>query len=333
MQGEAKLGWFLPALLITILVLATAILLIPITHYYTAPPVLQFGTGWFLVMMMLGLCWFAWRTVVMMVNRVPSPIAVFVQGTRDHYRLIAQVIAGFMLTGLIQLGFNWVKPQIPMFAPFWADPMLASLDHALFGTDPWRPLRALLGEGILFFDYIYSIWYPVTLLALFGVLIRQRDEAVCAYFMLWGLFGTIMQAAVSAAGPIYWERIGLGTRFDELVAIAPIATRDTASYLWDAHTLGIARIAVGISAMPSMHVAMACWLAIAYWRTRFALLGLAYWVLVFIGSVALGWHYFIDGVVGSLGAFACYRAARWIIGLPAIRLRRRQPSAVAATAI
>lgn len=326
MQSKAKLGWFPPSLAITAAVLATACLLIPFTHYDTAPPVLQFGTGWFLVMMMLGLIWFACRTTSMMIRRVPSPISVFATGIRTHYLLIAQVVVGFVLTGLIQLGFNWVKPQIPLLVPFWADPMLAGIDHALFGTDAWRPLRALLGDQIAFFDYLYSLWYPITLLALFGVLIRQRAEAICAYFMLWGLFGTIVQACLSAAGPIYWARIGLGSRFDALVAIAPPGTRGAADYLWASYTQGINQIAVGISAMPSMHVAMACWLAIAYWRTKLAFAGIAYWLLVFIASVALGWHYFIDGVIGSLGAVACYRAARFIVDLPAIRFRPSEPA-------
>ena len=322
-SGYPTLGWLIPAATVTALVLAAAWLLVPHTGYTAPPPVTQFVSNWFLLMTILGAFWFTFTTIVMFVRRVPSPIRVFIKGGREHAREVAIVVFGFLLTGAIQLGFNWVKPQLAILFPFWADPMLASFDHLLFGADPWQPLRHMLGDGVQVLDYVYSLWYPVTLFALFGVLLARRQQAILAYFLLWGVFGTVMQALFSAAGPIFWRRIGLGDRFDALVSHLPMGTRGASEYLWMNHTMKINDIAVGISAMPSMHVAMACWIAIAYARTRFALLGFAYWALVFLGSVALGWHYFADGLVGTAGALVCFWIAGVIVNLPHPRAKAR----------
>lgn len=58
----------------------------------------------------------------------------------------------------------------------------------------------------------------------------------------------------------------------------------------------------GISAMPSMHVAMAVLFALLAWNVH-AAAGIAftlYAVIIQIGSVHLGWHYAIDGYVSAI---------------------------------
>ncbi|MCB2078811.1 MAG: phosphatase PAP2 family protein [Novosphingobium sp.] len=318
MGSDGKLGWFAPAAAITGLVLLSAWLMVSVSGYTAPPPTRTFGYNWSLAMTIIASAWFTLTTILMMIRRVPSPIGHFITGARTHWRRIILVFIGFSLTGAIQLGFNWVKPQIAILFPFWADPTFAAMDHAIFGADPWLPLTRMLGDGgIAFLDTVYSLWYPVTLFALFGVLITDKGKAILSYFMLWGVFGTVTQALLSAAGPIFWGRIGLGERFDTMIAQLPPGTKGASEYLWMNHTAEINDLAVGISAMPSMHVAMACWIAIAYARTKLAPVGIAYWLLVFTGSVALGWHYFVDGVAGSLGALACWYLAGKIVELPA----------------
>jgi membrane-associated phospholipid phosphatase len=57
----------------------------------------------------------------------------------------------------------------------------------------------------------------------------------------------------------------------------------------------------GISAMPSVHVAMATLFAIGGFVVHRWLgwVMAAYAVLIWIGSVYLGWHYATDGIVGA----------------------------------
>jgi membrane-associated phospholipid phosphatase len=95
--------------------------------------------------------------------------------------------------------------------------------------------------------------------------------------------------------------------------------------LWQTYVNGSGSIG-GISAMPSLHVASSVLLALYGFRvsrahgwclTAFAL-------MIFLGSIHLGWHYAVDGYLGAAVAFGS-----WAI---AIRLQqwqsRRLPQAI-----
>ena len=90
-----------------------------------------------------------------------------------------------------------------------------------------------------------------------------------------------------------------------------------------------AGIGSGISAMPSIHVASTAWMALslsAAWPKARALMW-TFWLVIFIGSFALGWHYLLDGVVGTLGAITCWMLAAWYLNATT---RQARPLAVAA---
>lgn len=70
---------------------------------------------------------------------------------------------------------------------------------------------------------------------------------------------------------------------------------------------------MGISAMPSLHNAIAVLYVFAAFRIG-KLIGwfmTAYAVLIFIGSIHLAWHYAVDGIVAAIGMWAIWRAADW----------------------
>jgi hypothetical protein len=70
---------------------------------------------------------------------------------------------------------------------------------------------------------------------------------------------------------------------------------------------------VGISAMPSVHVAVAVLFAVLGWRTA-AWLGwlfTGYACVVLIGSVHLGWHYAVDGYVSAVVAPLIWALTGW----------------------
>jgi membrane-associated phospholipid phosphatase len=86
--------------------------------------------------------------------------------------------------------------------------------------------------------------------------------------------------------------------------------------LWTSYAAHTQHIGSGISAMPSMHVATTAWIALALsslWP-KLRVPCWIYWLVIFVGSFALGWHYFLDGVVGTIGAIGCWMlAGRFIV--------------------
>jgi len=224
--------------------------------------------------------------------------------------------AGVVLVGLQAAVLTWAKVMLPLAIPFWADPMLANLDYALFGEDPWIFAMRLFGWAAPFFDRIYVTWAP----AKFGTLIvllvlpesRAKSRALVAYFILFALivFG---QYAFSSAGPIFYAQFGFGDRFQHL-PIEPWV-RTARDYLYLDHLKVGGDPGGGISAWPSFHVAGALWTAQVWysWDRRLGLFGLGWFVLILIGSVLLGWHYAVDGIAGILMAVSAWAVAPAIV--------------------
>ena len=89
-------------------------------------------------------------------------------------------------------------------------------------------------------------------------------------------------------------------------------TRGVQARLWESFLGNDAIPYSGISAMPSLHVAIAVFvLLVARSAPKWLSLPfLAYVVLIMMGSVHLGWHYAIDGYVGAALAVLCW----WVAG-------------------
>jgi hypothetical protein len=71
-------------------------------------------------------------------------------------------------------------------------------------------------------------------------------------------------------------------------------------------------LGAGISAMPSMHVAVVALYVLAarhYGRVALMLASFLY-LLIFVGSVHLGWHYAVDGLFSTLGMAVIWRLTR-----------------------
>lgn len=209
----------------------------------------------------------------------------------------------------------WLKSTMPHAVGFWADPALADLDAAIFGTDPWKlfPDSERFGRII---DRLYVTWGFVMLGTMLALSLapqsRPRDTALVTYFLLIAI-SAMLQYSMPSAGPLFYEAVGHGSRFAEL-QVRPWV-RDTAAYLWDNYTEPGGRVGGGISAMPSVHVAGAAWLALtlASFFPALRVVGWAYFAAILIGSVYLGWHYAVDGLAGLVIALAAWKLAgtRW----------------------
>lgn len=205
----------------------------------------------------------------------------------------------------------WLKMAMPYSVGFRTDQMLAAFGHFLLGTDSWRLLQFLPAHLM---DTAYVTWAQSTfvLLAILPCLAKseKRDRALISFFIIVASCA-LGQYVLPSAGPIFYERIGLGARYAELPTHEWVAV--TSDYLWHNFQLRGEGVGIGISAFPSLHVAGAAWVAIvisSYWRAL-APLAWVYFTLILLGSVFLGWHYIADGIAGFGIAVIAYRSAMW----------------------
>lgn len=235
---------------------------------------------------------------------------------------------GFLFVASQFAVLNWAKIMMPATVGFWADPTFAAADHLLFGQDPWRLSHQLLGQFTPVIDRIYAFWAPVNFTILLFLFYlppsTKRAQALIAYFLTFAC-GTLGQYLGASAGPVFYESIQLGDRFAELPVSPWTATaRD---YLWANYLNDGALVGAGISAMPSMHVAVALWIALVCRALlpRLQILGWAYFAIILVGSVHLGWHYAVDGIAASILVPVAWFAARALATTALIK--QPQPSA------
>lgn len=233
-------------------------------------------------------------------------------------RLLSEVPAfsgfafGVLLVALQMAVLSWTKIMLPIASPFWADPLLARADHLLFGTDPWRIAAAGFGWADPAIDRAYIVWAPVKFIVLIVLLMLPESDnktrALLSYFLIMAS-AALGQYVLSSAGPVFFAQFGFGNRYSALPVEPWVAA--ARSYLWRDYLRNGGNIGTGISAMPSLHVAIALWVALVVraYAPKLAALGYSYFALILVGSVLLGWHYASDGVVAIAIAVIAWRVA------------------------
>lgn len=229
-------------------------------------------------------------------------------------------LPALLLLGPFSTVFGKMKILIPLLNPFAYDPWLARADAFLHGgRDAWQWLAPWLlnGPAISVLTLIYEVIWPSAVLyvlvhASLDVCARRRMQCLYAYFGTWAILGTLLAIALSSAGPVFYAHVvGVPSPYDGLMAqlvqldaqgwITPVALGQE---IWQAHIKEeVDNVAFSISAMPSLHVAMAC-LTFLYCRRLGRAPGFvagAYFASIMVGSVMLGWHYALDGYVAIAG--------------------------------
>lgn len=219
------------------------------------------------------------------------------------------------------MGMGVLKGAIAVLAPFSWDIALSRLDRALhFGHLPHEWLAPLLAWPLALsvLNVLYHVWFFLQIGSIFAIAFASRDlrrQFLLSYILTWLVGGFLIAMAVSSAGPVYVERLGLGTDYvpltDALAAASrqyPIWALDVQERLWAGFT-GASTGSAGISAFPSMHVATATLFVLAARRVGrpLYLASLAFWATTLLGSIVLGWHYAVDGYAGTLIAMVIWR--------------------------
>ncbi len=252
---------------------------------------------------------------------------------------MAKLIHLMFLFSAMAWSFSVLKSSIAFINPFSWDLLFKDLDKALhFGRLPHEWLGWVTSSPVALFliGALYNIWFFLLFLSLYIFHTRFSGtriglQYINTFYLSWLVIGFFMATAFSSAGPAFFENLGLGTDYSSLMTDLnsanenlPVWALDAQKLLWDGHT-GVIDMRLGISAFPSMHVAIACVMAFgASAVSRFW--GIVTWVfaaIIMIGSVSLGWHYAVDGYASLLAV-----AVLWFVSgkLSDLRWSRRQPS-------
>lgn len=140
---------------------------------------------------------------------------------------------------------------------------------------------------------------------------------------------------LSSAGPCYYGLVTAGPDpFAPLMsylygvdASVPVNALHMQEWLWSGYA-GLAP-AEGISAMPSLHVALVVLYVLVGFRVnRWLGAGfLLYAFLILLGSVHLGWHYAIDGYISAIAVIAIWKLVGFYLDKEAGRSDAWSPSA------
>lgn len=271
---------------------------------------------------------------VMTVIRPTRLLAHIAKDARARWLDAERITGGVLIVVVLQMFFSVftsMKSMIPVINPFAWDATLAAWDRAMHGgIDPWLLMQPMIGfplatTGI---NFLYQCW----LFIVYGFLVwqafsladhRLRMQFFLSLILVWTLLGNLAATLLSSAGPVYFGRItGLDDPFVPLMdylkaanEVSPVWALEVQDRLWTAFAEDKDALGKGISAMPSIHVAMAVIFALVAWRAH-RLAGLVfifYAAVVMVGSVHLGWHYALDGYVSILATYLLWRVAGWLV--------------------
>lgn len=304
----------------------------------------------------LYLCIFPLFSVVLLMMR--SLLRYQLQGVRICLRALSSYRTGKFAGGMAMMmglmlfigNFTTIKNLFPvMHDGFPFDRVTADVDQWLhFGHTPSELLYCLPGLSLAlpFIELNYSLLWSVfcfgglffTVATARSPLMRMRY--ILMFMIVWIVCGNVLAGFFLSAGPVYYGAVtGDSERFAHIGAFLSAGSEPSSaamfqSYLWTLYERGEAGFGSGISAFPSVHVALATMNALFLGeRARWlGLLGAFYVAVILASSVLLGWHYAVDGYVSIAVVLLAHFALRhWLEGRGAAGEDRYwQPAAVPA---
>lgn len=240
---------------------------------------------------------------------------------------------------LFALDFFFVQKSLIQYANYYSwDPVFAAWDKLVhFGRYPHEYLVPFTTKFHLarFFDIVYYLWFVVLYLGLGYNLfldtdVRRRLRFYWVFFLSWTIIGSVMAAWMSSVGPLFFNNFypvledpykGLVAHFDAAGEGAFPIAHFSRKLLLHWATNGQMVNANALSAMPSMHVAIA-WLVVLYAASisrAWMAAAFAFCVTILAGSVYFGFHYAVDGYL----SIAVVSLMWWGVGKA---LARRYPA-------
>jgi hypothetical protein len=282
-------------------------------------------------------------------NRSGKPFLFFPRVWRPE-EFLSSLIAGapFLVAWpLFMAGFTAVKNLLNNVVPFTWDETFVEIGKQLhFGQHAWQWLDIENPAVTRILESGYAFWGVLLVAVPFAVALRRpncpaRARFLISVILVFILLGNVTAGAFMSAGPFWFEVTGAKQNdyaglFAYLTQVDPRGDFSAIAfqrYLWNAYMQGAPQIGTGISAFPSIHVAMATLYALFAWPLgRLPRIAAAiYLAAIMVGAVHLGWHYAVDCYAGALGAAMIYGAVGALQRLHT-RLSMAEPAAQSAPA-
>ncbi|MFV8433977.1 phosphatase PAP2 family protein [Vibrio owensii] len=261
----------------------------------------------------------------LILQREPRPLLRLLSKSKlivTHRHLL---ISGYMTLTAISIfmsSFSAMKSAIPLIIPFRYDDVLIELDRLLFfGHAPWEVMHSLFSSAyaIKLLNINYNVWFflmwIVSFYFLFSPQSKVRTQYLVSWVLCWFLLGNLLALLLSSAGPVFVERLNpSNTTYSELTSLlaqhndyltssglGSLWVLQTQHDLWLAYAENKEMLGSGISAMPSLHNSIAVLMALSMYAVKrwLGILFIVHAIFIYIGSIALGWHYALDGIVSA----------------------------------
>ncbi len=247
--------------------------------------------------------------------RPSSPVGFFLKDPRAHpaYARILPAFCMVVAVGTLMPAFSYIKGAIPLLSEYTWDQTFIDWDAAIHGTDPWRLLQPFLGypEVSAALGHLYHLWFALIYIgplcfALYVTDKQLRLRFFLGYFLTWTIVGMVGAISLASVGPVFLEPLLGDDHFAEQMAylhaanaVQTIPVIEVQQMLLDWYAAGDYGLGRGITAMPSMHVALTSLYVFATWKIdkRLWAAFAVFWLLIMLGSVHLAYHYAVDGYV------------------------------------
>jgi hypothetical protein len=278
----------------------------------------------------------AWRDGKHTVNTRPRVVwSDFRLEHLTNRRLVVFLLV-FVSFPLLVSQYLAFKTGMVEYAPFSWDVRFMELDRVLhFGHHPWELIHPIVGYPVITraLDGLYWLWFPLKAIVAIWLACtantRLRLQALLTWALILAILGNGFAALFSSAGPVYFSRVTVEPDvYEPLFAYLLSVSSDPhllalsfQNGLWAAHIGTADFIFTGISAMPSIHVALATLFALIGFRIHKVLgaILVTFAIATLFGSVHLGWHYAVDGYVSLALVFILWvitgRFTEWYCGV------------------